>query len=115
MGFVRVTPTPIPLVNGRVVPFRVWTDQEYAELRERQAKFLWRWYDRGKPKGWFPNTARQYHVEILSPCKPGDSLTFDHHPEEYDQLWVRFPLVDGGPTTNKGNMVVSGKNPAYEL
>jgi hypothetical protein len=106
---------PIPLVNGQVVPFRVYTEGEHAEIRERQAKTLWHWYERGKPRGWFPNSARQFWVEILVPCKPGDDLTFDEHPEEYDQLWVRFPLRDGGPTTGYGHMVLSGENPAHEL
>jgi hypothetical protein len=108
--------TPIPLVNGTPVPFRLWTDEENAKIRKDQNAFLARWYeDYNQSPGMLPNTARQYHVEILTPVAPGDDLTFDHHPPEYDQLWMRFPLVDGGPETNKGNMVVSGRNPAWDL
>jgi len=109
------TTSPVPLVNGEAVLFRFFTEAENAKIRKQQAEFLSFWYERGKPRGIVPNTARQYHVEILVPCKPGDNLTFDHHPKEYDQLWVRFPLVDGGSSTNKGNMMVSGKNPGDEL
>jgi len=101
---------PIPLVNGEAVPFRLWTEEEYAKIRHDQSAFLERWYEYGKPRGFMPNTARQYHVEILTTCKPGDDLTFDHHPPEYDQLWARFP-IEGG----KGNMVLSGRNPALDL
>jgi hypothetical protein len=95
-----------PLVNGEPVPFR--HIEPRPGLREQQIRFYKFWIERGKPKGCNPNTARQMWIEILVTCHPGDEITVDEHPDDYEQVWAKIPLVDG----NRGNLVISGKYPA---
>jgi len=99
---------PVIRLNGEPVSWRPFTEDELAPLRKhKDAAF--RSFEKRKAEGksnagmWL-NLKKQFHAFLLVEPAPGDNITADGLPEDYEEVWVRF-RVKG--TTMHGNMRIA--------
>lgn len=74
--------------NRRPIPHRSLNDAEQAKLDKDRANV------RASP-GLKLNTASQLHLMLLESPQGGDDITYSDLPDEYDELWVRWPNSSG--------------------
>jgi hypothetical protein len=75
-------------LNGELVPHRPFQEDEYNALMRHVDDDI----------------QRMFFVLENKPAKGGDAITCDEVPSGIDQVWVRFPFLDGRGNLSNGNM-----------